>query len=105
MKLSRICLAVTLLLVTIASWAQTADEIMTKHIAAVGGDAWAKVNSLKKTQRMMVGGMEVTVIETQVRGKGVRSEITLGGQSGGYEIATPTAGGKLDLLGGNSTVP
>jgi hypothetical protein len=83
---------------------QTADEIMSKHNAAMGGDAWKKVNSLKKVSSMNAAGMVVEVIETKVRGKGVRSEIIMGGQSGGYEIATPTAGWKLDKMGGNGQV-
>jgi len=78
--------------------AQTADEIMNKHQAAIGGNAWQKVNSLKTTSTMLSAGQAVEVLETTVRGKGVRSEIIMNGISGGYQIVTPTGGWNLDLM-------
>lgn len=78
--------------------AQTADDIMNKHQAAIGGDAWNKVNTLKVTQSMTAAGMQVGIIETTVRGKGVRSDLSLNGNSGGYQIVTPTGGWNLDLM-------
>lgn len=84
--------------------AQTADEIMNKYAAAIGGDAWKKVISMKTTASMISAGMNVTVTETVVRGKGVRSDITMGNIDGGYEIVTPSAGWRLDKMGGTGTV-
>lgn len=91
-------LAFAILLGSLGVSAQTAEEIMTRHQAAIGGDAWNKINSMKTTIKMVAAGQEVGVIETVVRGKGVRSEITMGGLSQGYEIVTPTGGWNLDLM-------
>lgn len=90
-------LASTILLGSCAE-AQTADDIMNKHQAAIGGDAWNKVNTLKITQSMSAAGMQVGIIETTVRGKGVRSDMNLNGNSGGYQIVTPTGGWNLDMM-------
>jgi hypothetical protein len=91
-------LATTMMLGGFTMNAQSADEIMSKHVTAIGGDAWNKVNSMKTTADMTAAGMKVGVIETVVRGKGVRSDIMMNGQSGGYEIVTPTGGWNLDLM-------
>lgn len=99
MKTLRLLLSASaILLSSLAISAQTAEEIMAKHAAAIGGSAWDKVHSLKTTSTMIAAGMQVGVIETVVRGKGVRSEIIMDGESGGYEIVTPTGGWSLDLM-------
>jgi hypothetical protein len=98
MKAIKLLLISAMLLGSAGTNAQTADDVMTQHQAAIGGDAWKKVNSLKKTSNMIAAGEEVAVIETVVRGKGVRSEIIYRGQSGGYQIVTPTGGWNLDLM-------
>lgn len=91
-------LTLSLLVSSLGVNAQTADEVMTKHQAAIGGDAWKQINSMKTTSTMIAAGETVGVIETVVRAKGVRSEIIYKGQSGGYEIVTPTGGWNLDLM-------
>lgn len=72
--------------------AQTADELIAKHIEAIGGsDNWKKVNSIVQTGTMTVQGADVSVVNTVLHGKGSRQDITLMGMNG-YQIMTPTAG-------------
>ncbi len=72
--------------------AQTADEVIAKHIAAIGGvDNWKKVNSMKMEGILQVQGAEVNVTVTILHGKGMRQDISVMGMTG-YEIVTPTEG-------------
>jgi hypothetical protein len=93
MKALRIALLGFLTAFTFGATAQTADEIIQKHIAAIGGaDAWNKVTSIKQEGTMMVNGtIPVTIAITALKDKGMRMDISAMGQSG-YQIMTPTAG-------------
>ena len=72
--------------------AQTADEIIQKHIDAVGGAKnWEKVKSIKLSGSINLGGMEADLDQTVINDKGVRMDISVAGQKG-YLIYTPVAG-------------
>jgi hypothetical protein len=72
--------------------AQTADEIITKHIEAIGGaENWKKVNSVKMEGNMQIQGATVTMTQTVLHGKGNRQDISFGGMNG-YMIIAPTSG-------------
>lgn len=72
--------------------AQTADEIIAKHIEAIGGaDAWKKVNSVKMEGTMQVQGATVSMTQTVLHGKGNRQDISFGGMNG-FMIIAPTSG-------------
>ncbi len=72
--------------------AQTADEIVQKHVDAVGGvDNWKKINSIKLTGSMNAGGMEMPVTVTTLNGKASRMEFTINGMTN-YTILTTTGG-------------
>ena len=88
------------------SLAQTAEEIIAKHIEATGGlDAWKKVNSIKIEGILNVQGNEVTISFIQLHGKGMRQDITVQGMSG-YQIITPTQGWTyLPFQGQNEVTP
>lgn len=74
------------------TYAQTADEIVTKHIAAIGGaDAWKKVKSITTTGTIKIQGAEFGVTSTVLNGKGARQDFNVMGMNG-YNILTPTAG-------------
>ncbi len=74
------------------TYAQTADEIVAKHVEAMGGlDAWKKVNSMVSTGTLKVQGAEITVNQTVLNGKGSRQDIIAMGMNG-YQIVTPAAG-------------
>lgn len=92
MKISKLVVSVFTLLLAVKSMGQTADEIIDKHIAAIGGkEAWKNVSSLKQTGTITVQGNEVTVTMTVLNGKGMRQDIILMGMNG-YTIVTPTGG-------------
>jgi hypothetical protein len=77
---------------TFAAKAQSADEIVQKHITAVGGaDNWKKIKSVKMTASINGGGMEIPISITTVVGKAQKTEFTLNGMTG-YQIITTKEG-------------
>lgn len=92
MKSLRNLLAVLFVSGSLLAQAQTADEIVDKHLQAIGGaDAWKKVNSVYQEGNMQVQGADVAVAITVLNGKGMRQNISVMGMTG-YQILTPTAG-------------
>ena len=84
--------AIVIIASTVAGTAQTADEIITKHIEAVGGrDAWKKITSLSIDGVLNVQGNDIEISLVQLHGKGMRQNITVQGMSG-YQIVTPKQG-------------
>lgn len=72
--------------------AQTVDEILDKHIAAIGGkEKWLNVKTIVMDGGLKVQGADVTVKMTAVHNKGARQDISVAGMSG-YELYTPTEG-------------
>jgi hypothetical protein len=72
--------------------AQTADEIINRHLEAIGGvDNWRKVNSVKMEGLLQANGADINVTVTVLHGKGMRQDISVMGMTG-YEIITPTEG-------------
>jgi hypothetical protein len=72
--------------------AQTADEIIAKHIQAVGGaDNWKKVSSLKLEGTLIVQGTTVNMTQTILHQKGNRQDISVMGMNG-FMIIAPTSG-------------
>lgn len=77
---------------TVVAKAQTAEEIIAKHIEAIGGkDAWKKIVSITFDGTMNVQGNDIQISLVQLHGKGMRQDITVQGLSG-YQIVTPTQG-------------
>lgn len=96
-------IVIAAMLVSVCTFAQTAEEIVTKHIEAIGGAAaWKKVNSLYYEGKITVQGAEVNLTFTLLNGKGVRQNITFMGMTG-YQIITPTAGWKFMPFQGQAT--
>jgi hypothetical protein len=92
MKSMRNLLTGFLLAGSLFAQAQTADEIVNKHLAAIGGaDAWKKVNTVYQEGGVKVQGADVGIAITVVNGKGMRQNISVMGMTG-YQIMTPTAG-------------
>ena len=104
MKLIRTsAIAIVAMLVSVFTFAQTAEEIVTKHIEAVGGAAaWKKVNSIYYEGKMTVQGAEINVTITALNGKGSRQNISVMGMTG-YQIVTPTAGWNFMPFQGQTT--
>jgi hypothetical protein len=85
-------LAITMMAGSIGTFAQTAEEIIEKHIQAIGGaDNWKKINTYTMKGSVNAGGMEIPVSITTSNGKGMRMEYDLMGMSN-YMIITPTEG-------------
>jgi hypothetical protein len=85
-----------------AAQAQTADEIVSKHLAAIGGaENWKKVNSMKMEAALEVQGMEIPVSIFQLHNKGQRQEFTVMNMTG-YSIITPEAGWNFNPMGGQT---
>lgn len=77
---------------TYAAKAQTADDIIQKHINAIGGlDNWKKVNSMKLVGSANGGGTEIPITLTIVKNKAMRMDMTLGGINN-YQIVTTKEG-------------
>jgi hypothetical protein len=71
---------------------QNLDEIVKKHIEAIGGkDNWAKVKSLKMENAIKANGAEIKVTIYQIDKKAMRQNIALMGLEG-YSILTTTEG-------------
>jgi len=84
--------AVMIIAGTASVTAQTAEEIIRKHIDAIGGtDNWNKITTIKKVGSMSVQGMEIGLTLTVVNNKGARSDIRVMEQNG-FMIATPKEG-------------
>jgi hypothetical protein len=92
MKSLRHLFTAFLLIGSLFAQAQTADEIIDKHLAAIGGaDSWKKINTVYQEGGLQVQGADVAINVTVVNGKGMRQNISVMGQTG-YQIMTPTAG-------------
>ena len=82
--------------------AQTADEIVNKHIEAIGGkDNWKKINSMKMEAGLSVQGMDVPVTIYQIHNKGQRQEFTVMNMTG-YSIITNEGGWNFNPMGGQT---
>ncbi|MBC3785227.1 DUF4292 domain-containing protein [Spirosoma utsteinense] len=72
---------VALVVLPAFSFAQTADEVLDKHVAALGGaDKIAAIKTMEYEQTMSVQGMDLTAKAAYVVGKSVRSDISVMGQ-------------------------
>lgn len=82
MKTPKLLAAAVALLVSASAFAQTADEIVTKHIAARGGaDKLKGIQTLVMENSMSVQGMEIPMTQTIVNGKSFRMEMNIMGNS------------------------
>lgn len=77
---------------TISVKAQTADEIVQKHINAIGGaENWRKITSIRITGTLSADSQQIPMVITTLAGKGQRIEFTVDGKTG-IEVVTPTNG-------------
>ena len=84
--------------------AQTADEIISKHVNAIGGkDNWKKVTSMVQTGNMSVQGAEIQMKRSIIHNKAARTDISLMGMTG-YQIVTNTEGWSYMPFQGAATV-
>jgi len=84
--------------------AQTADEIIDKYIAAIGGkDKWTKVTSMKINGYIEVQGIKINFIQQAVHNVGMRVDAEFQGQKV-IDITTPTKGWSQNPFAGRSTL-
>ena len=92
MKHLRIALFTLTSFIAFNASAQTVDEIIDKHIEAIGGkEKLSALKSLRMETNLSVQGMDIPVIQTRVHNVGQRVDISAMGMEG-YVITTPTAG-------------
>lgn len=72
---------VAMIAIPALSFAQTADEVLDKHVTALGGaDKIAALKTMDFEQSMSIQGMELTSKSTYVVGKSFRNDISVMGQ-------------------------
>jgi hypothetical protein len=92
MKLPKAILTFFILLCFAKAYSQTVDDIINKHIQAIGGkEAWKKVNTIRQQAVVDANGTEINLELISVYQKGSRQTISLAGMQG-YTIYTPTSG-------------
>ncbi len=81
-----------LCLVSVNTFSQNLEEIVKKHIEAIGGkENWAKIKSLKTETSMKANGAEIKMTMYQIDKKAMRQNIALMGMEG-YSILTTKEG-------------
>jgi len=102
MKILRLAFAGMLLLSSAFVKAQTADEVINKHIAAIGGkDVIAKIKSQVVESNLNVMGSDLTATTTLLVGKGFKNVANFNGQEI-VQVITPTSGWMLNPLAGQT---
>jgi hypothetical protein len=104
--MKKIILSLCAILTLQVAFAQTADEIISKHIAAIGGaENWKKINSMVMDASIKAQGAEIKVTRTQIHNKAMRMDISLAGMNG-YQILTKTEGwGYMPFAGQTKAEP
>lgn len=102
-QMKTIALGLMAFLFTGSVFAQTADEVIAKHIDAIGGkDNWKKVNSMRMEASVSAQGMEVPVIIHQVHNKASKQEYTVMNMTG-YSIVTTDGGWNFNPFNGQTS--
>jgi hypothetical protein len=94
--------AVVGLLLSAMTFAQTAEEIVAKHITAIGGaDNWKKINNMRQEATLSVQGMDIPVVITALHNKATKQEYTVMGMTG-YSIITSEGGWNFNPMQGQT---
>lgn len=90
------------MLLSLLSFGQNADELINKHIEAIGGkENWKKVNSIRQEGSVSVQGMEIPVITTTVHNKATKQEYSAMGMNV-YSIITTEGGWSFNPMMGQT---
>jgi hypothetical protein len=88
----------------VAAKAQTADEVIDKYIAAIGGkEKWKQITSMKVEGQVEVQGLVIPYTMQAVHNKGMRSDADFQGTKF-IDIATPTKGWAQNPMAGKTTL-
>jgi hypothetical protein len=75
MKTQKFLPAIAAVFLSMAAYAQTVDEVVEKHVAALGGlDKINAVQNIVSERSLAMGGMEIPIKSIVVVGKSVRNE-------------------------------
>lgn len=88
--------------------AQTADEIIAKHLAATGGDAWGKINTVKteaKITAQSAPGMEIPMTMVVVNNKSARVDVTVMGMTQSSCVNNGSGWANNPFMGKNDAEP
>ena len=101
--MKKVLLSIATVLFAHFAIAQSAEEIVNKHIEAIGGaENWKKMNSLVMEATMKAQGAEIKIVRSQIHNKAMRMDIAVMGMNG-YQILTPTAGWSFMPFQGQTT--
>lgn len=90
--MKKLVVTALLSLFAVGAFSQNLDEIVKKHIDAIGGlENWKKLKSLKMECSIKANGADIKVVICQVDKKAMRQDIAVMGMNG-YEIVTNTQG-------------
>lgn len=90
--MKKLVVTTLLSLFAIGAFSQNLDEIVKKHIDAIGGlENWKKLKSLKMECSIKANGADIKVVICQLDKKAMRQDIAVMGMNG-YEIVTNTQG-------------
>ena len=90
------------LIFSLKSNSQNLNEIISKHIEAIGGrDNWNKLKSMRTESFLKSNGTDITFISTSVRDKASRSDMILMGMKG-WSILTKEGGWSFYPWGGQT---
>ncbi|MEZ0485306.1 outer membrane lipoprotein-sorting protein [Fibrella aquatica] len=82
MKTNKFLAATLAVFVTFGAYAQTVDEIVDKHVTALGGaEKLSGVKTVVTERALSVNNMEIPSVTTIMVGKAMRSEMTIMGNS------------------------
>ena len=89
---NKIIIAITAVIFTFSTYAQSTAEIISKHIEAIGGvKNWSNLKSLRQTGKIKMQGAEITITTSQIDQKAYRTDIAVMGMNG-YTFFTTTEG-------------
>ncbi len=102
-KITHLILALTFCIAgSISVKAQTADEVIQKHVTAIGGvDNWKKINTIKMVASTNAQGTEIPINITILQGKGMKVDYTFSGMTG-WSIITEKAGWSYSPFAGQT---
>lgn len=97
-------LLIAFLSITLTMKAQTAEEVIDKYIAAIGGkEKLKKINSIKVDGQIEVQGLQIPFTMQAVNNKGVRVDGEFQGNKF-IDIITPTQGWAQNPMAGKATL-
>lgn len=103
--MKKILLSVLVVFAAVASLsAQTADEVINKYVAAIGGaEKWSKIQSLKVEGQIEVQGLAIPFTMQALHMKGMRVDAEFQGNII-IDITTPTKGWSQNPLMGKTSL-